>query len=199
MPSTDDIYRQLTGVWQMMTGKPDGIRLLDLSADGFWNSFFAIVVAVPALIVGWVTIANDLGQYPDMFGSKLSILLRLAAVDLAAWIVPLAAFVFAAPLLGIGDRIVHFIVSSNWGTALLVWVTLPPALLRLFMHDGGDFVTLLSLALFGLSLVLTWRLTNAALNTGAAVATAVFLAMTFASLVVPLMLLMLLGLSQPGS
>ena len=32
-----------------------------------------------------------------------------------------------------------------------------------------------------------------------AVATAVFLAMTFASLVVPLMLLMLLGLSQPGS
>ena len=52
MPSTDDIYRQLTGVWQMMTGKPDGIRLLDLSADGFWNSFFAIVVAVPALIVG---------------------------------------------------------------------------------------------------------------------------------------------------
>lgn len=181
----------------MMTGKPDGIRLLDLSADGFWNSFFAIVVAVPALIVGWVTIANDLGQYPDLFGSKLSILLRLAAVDLAAWIVPLAAFIFAAPLLGIGDRIVHYIVSSNWGTALLVWVTLPPALLRLFVQDGSDLVSLLSLALFGLSLVLTWRLTNAAINKGPTVATAIFLAMTFASLVVPLMLLMLFGLSKP--
>lgn len=197
MPSADDIYRQLTGVWRMMTGKPDGIRLLDLSADGFWNSFFAIVVAVPALIVGWVTIANDLGQYPDLFGSKLSILLRLAAVDLAAWIVPLAAFIFAAPLLGIGDRIVHYIVSSNWGTALLVWVTLPPALLRLFVQDGSDLVSLLSLALFGLSLVLTWRLTNAAINKGPTVATAIFLAMTFASLVVPLMLLMLFGLSKP--
>ena len=199
MPSIEQIQQYLTGAWRMMMGKADGLRLLDLSVDGFWNSFFAIVIAVPALVVGWVGVANELSQLSGIFGSKLSILLRLAAVDLAAWIVPLAAFVFAAPLLGIGDRIVHFIVSSNWGTALLVWVTLPPALLRLFMHDGGDFVTLLSLALFGLSLVLTWRLTNAALNKGAAVATAVFLAMTFASLVVPLMLLMLLGLSQPGS
>ena len=197
MPSADDIHHQLTGVWRMMTGKPDGIRLLDLSADGFWNSFFAIVIAVRALIVGWVTIANDLGQYPDLFGSKLSILLRLAAVDLAAWIVPLAAFVFAAPLLGLGDRIVHYIVSSNWGTALLVWVTLPPALLRLVVQDAKDLIALLALGLFGVSMVLTWRLTNAAINKGPAVATAVFLAMTFASLVVPLMLLMLLGLSQP--
>ena len=39
----------------MMLGKPDGLRLLDLSADGFWNSFFAIVGALPALIAGWVT------------------------------------------------------------------------------------------------------------------------------------------------
>ena len=35
----------LTGAWRLMLGKADGLRLLDLSADGFWNSFFAIVVA----------------------------------------------------------------------------------------------------------------------------------------------------------
>ena len=57
----DEIQRYLTGAWRMMMGKADGLRLLDLSADGFWNSFFAIVVALPALIVGWVGVANEIG------------------------------------------------------------------------------------------------------------------------------------------
>ena len=40
----------------------DGLRLLDLSVDGFWNSFFAIVIALPPLAVSWVGAANDLSQ-----------------------------------------------------------------------------------------------------------------------------------------
>ena len=58
MLSANDIQSSLTGAWHLMLGKVDGLRLLDLSADGFWNSFFAIVVAVPAMIVGWVGTAN---------------------------------------------------------------------------------------------------------------------------------------------
>ena len=63
-----------------MLGKADGLRLLDLSADGFWNSFFAIVVAAPALIVGWVGIANEIGD-PDAFAGRFGMLMRLATVD----------------------------------------------------------------------------------------------------------------------
>ncbi|MER9338061.1 hypothetical protein NKJ06_29550, partial [Mesorhizobium sp. M0293] len=54
MLSADETQASLTGAWRLMLGKTDGLRLLDLSADGFWNSFFAIVVAAPALLVGWV-------------------------------------------------------------------------------------------------------------------------------------------------
>ena len=60
MPRVEEIQQYLTGAWRMMMGKPDGIRLLDISADGFWNSFFAIAIALPALIAGWVTLANTL-------------------------------------------------------------------------------------------------------------------------------------------
>ena len=49
MPSGDDIQAYLAGAWRLMMGKPDGVRALDVSADGFWNSFFAILVAFPAL------------------------------------------------------------------------------------------------------------------------------------------------------
>ena len=45
MLSADETQSALLGAWRLMLGKADGFRLLDLSADGFWNSFFAIVVA----------------------------------------------------------------------------------------------------------------------------------------------------------
>src|SRR5690554_1689658 len=102
MPPIERIQQYLTGAWRMMMGKPDGLRLLDLSADGFWNSFFAIVVALPALMVGWTGIASELGASPDLYGGRFSILLRLAVVDLGAWVLPLAGLALVAPQAGIG-------------------------------------------------------------------------------------------------
>ena len=77
------------------------MRLLDISADGFWNSFFAIVVALPALIAGWVGIANDARRSGYVsFGDRLSIMLRLATVDIGAWVLPLVALALVAPAVG---------------------------------------------------------------------------------------------------
>ncbi|TIP97676.1 MAG: transporter, partial [Mesorhizobium sp.] len=88
MLSSDETYASLTGAWRLMLGKADGLRQLDLSADGFWNSFFAIVVAAPALIVGWVGLANEIGD-PSAFAGRFSMLIRLATVDIGAWVLPL--------------------------------------------------------------------------------------------------------------
>src|SRR5262245_64178864 len=108
MPAAEDIQRYLTGAWRLMMGKPDGLRLLDISADGFWNSFFAIVIALPALAASWIAVANDFGQAADIAPSRLSILLRLALVDLGAWVLPLGALALAARKAGIADRLVHY-------------------------------------------------------------------------------------------
>jgi len=195
MPSAENIQLYLTGAWRMMMGKPDGLRLLDLSADGFWNSFFAIVVALPALVVGWVGTANELSQFADVFGSKLSIVARLAVIDLGTWVLPLIALAAVASRAGIGDRFVHFVVASNWASALIVWIMLPPALLGLFLPGASEVMTLLSLALFVLTMVLSWRVTNIAIGKGPAVGAAVFAGMFLASLVVLFVLQGALGLS----
>jgi hypothetical protein len=197
MPSAAEIQRYLTGAWRLMTGKTDGLSMLDISADGFWNSFFAIVVAAPALFVGWIGMANEIAAEP-LAGSRLSILLRLAAIDISAWILPLAVLAVAAPLAGIGARFVHYVVASNWGSALIIWLMLPAALLRLVWPSTTDFASLLSLGLFGLSMVLTWRLTNVVIARGPAVGTAVFAGMFIASLVVLFLLQAALGVQLPG-
>jgi hypothetical protein len=194
MPPAQHIQQYLTGAWRLMMGKPDGLRLLDISADGFWNSFFAIVIALPALAASWIAVANDMGQAADIAEGRLSVVLRLAIVDLGAWVLPLGALALAVRPAGIADRLVHYVVATNWGTALIVWLMLPVALVRLFAPSEGDLASALSAILILATLVLSWRLTNAAIGKGAIMGTAVFAAMFFASLVVLFALQSLLGL-----
>ncbi|RWM98156.1 MAG: transporter [Mesorhizobium sp.] len=196
MLSTDETFASLAGAWRLMLGRADGLRMLDLSADGFWNSFFAIVVAAPALIVGWVGIANEIGD-PNAFAGRLGMLLRLATVDIGSWVLPLVALALVAPRAGIGGRFVHYVVASNWASAIIAWLMLPSALLRLFLPSTDEVSGLVSLLLFALSMVLTWRMTNATIGKGAAAGTAVFVGMFVASLLVLFGLQALLGTDIP--
>jgi hypothetical protein len=197
MLSADEIQTSLTGAWHLMMGKSDGVRLLDLSADGFWNSFFALVVAAPALVVGWVGIANEIGD-PYAFSGRLGVLIRVALVDVGTWTLPLVALAFVSRYAGIATRFVPYVVASNWASALIAWMLLPSALVRLFLPSTDQFVALLTLFFFLLSMVLTWRMTNAVIAKGAAVGSAVFTGMLIASLVVLFALQSLLGIELPA-
>lgn len=195
MPSAEEIQQYLTGVWRMMLGRQDGLKMLDLSVDGFWNSFFAMLVAAPPLIVGWVGFANQFSAYSDGFGDRVSVLLRVAFVDFSVWVLPLVALAIVAPRVGIGDRFVHLVVAGNWASALTAWIMLPPSLIDLFLPMAGEASNLLALVLFLVTLVLTWRLTNVALGKGPAAATAVFAGMFVLSVFLLIVLQAAFGLS----
>ncbi|MEX0957080.1 MAG: transporter [Rhizobiaceae bacterium] len=196
MPSADEIQSYLWGVWRLMNGRSDGMRPLDLSADGFWNSFFAMVLALPALGVGWVAFANELGG-GEALGFRLSILVRLAIIDLAAWVVPIMLFAVVAGPVGLGNRFVPYVVANNWASPIFIWFLLPPSLMELFWPASGDLAAVLSLGFILVTLVFAWRLTNTVIGMGAAIATAVFVGMFIASVVLLLMLQSLFGL-VPG-
>jgi hypothetical protein len=195
MPSAEEIQQYLHGAWRMMLGKADGLRALDISADGFWNSFFAIVVALPALIVNWVTIADSYGDVAANFGDRFAIFIRLAAMDLAAWLLPLAAFAALARQFKLADRYVHYVVASNWTTAIVAWLMLPPAILLLFLPDATDMAWFLSVVIFIASQIFVWRMTNVAIGKGPATSSAVYGGMFAASVATLLLLQWLLGLT----
>ncbi|MGF7008701.1 transporter [Aminobacter sp. BE322] len=197
MLPTEDIQRYLSGAWRLMLGKADGLRLLDLSADGFWNSFFAILVAAPALIVGWVGVSDEIAVQSAAFAGRFGVIVRLALIDLGAWILPIVAFALVARRAGVGDRFVHYVVASNWTSAIIAWLMLPAALLRMLLPSAEGLTTPLSLLLFGLSMVFSWRMTNAAIGKGAAVGSAVFAGMFVVSLLVLLTLQAALGIAAP--
>lgn len=197
MPSFAEIQRYFAGVWRMMMGRSEGLRLLDLSADGFWNSFFAILVAFPPMVVGWVAISNELAGI-EIFTSRFSLFTRLMLTDLATWVLPYAILALAARPAGIADRFVHYVVANNWASALFAWVTLPAMLMRLLFPEAADLANLVTFLIFLATMVLSWRLTNVAIGKGPAVATAVFGAMFAASLAILFTFEGLLGLSRAG-
>lgn len=190
-----DVSNGLAGAWRLMTGRADGLRVLDLSADGFWNSFFAIFVALPALALGWLSIANDLTDLGLVPFGRISTIGRLAMVDFSAWVLPVVVLALVARQAGLADRFVQYVVASNWGSAIVVWMMLPQALVRLLLPGQEDFAAILSLGLFAVTMVLTWRLTVTVLAKGPAVGSAVFAGMFAASVTALFVLQWLLGLA----
>ncbi|GGA71314.1 hypothetical protein GCM10011385_26440 [Nitratireductor aestuarii] len=193
-----DIQLYFYGVWRLMTGRQDGLRLLDISVDGFWNSFFAILVALPALLISWLTVANEAEALMLLPGSRFDFLARLVVSNVGAWVLPLVALGVVAPYVRIADRYVHYVVATNWATALVAWMMLPPTLLQIFFPHLEEISVLLSLILFFVTLFLSWRVTVAAIGRGPAVGTGVFFAMVVASVTVLLFLQSLLGVQIEG-
>jgi hypothetical protein len=196
MPSSENIQLYLIGAWRMMMGKADGLRLLDLTADGFWNSFFAIAVALPPLMVGWVGVANEFSMISADFGSRFSIAIRFAVIDLAVWLLPVVALAAVASRVGLAGRFVHLVVASNWASALFIWLTVPVPLAGLIWSFGPETRVSLSLVLLALNLVVTWRVTHVAVAKGAAITSAIVACMFVMSLVVQALLMAALGLGQ---
>lgn len=194
MMSWDDIQRYMLGAWDLMWGRKQGLGRLDLTVDGFWNSFFAMIVAAPPLLLTWVAVANRLAERPGYEGSRPLAATGFAVIDALAWVLPLVLLALASRRLGIADRFVAYVVSTNWASAVLVWLGTPVALAMLLM-PGSDITTTLQLLFFVFNGVLMWRLTNAVIDRGPGMATGVFVAMMFVSIVLVTMLQNLFGLS----
>ena len=184
MPPSAEIQRYLAGAWQMMRGRPEGLELLDISADGFWNSFYAIVIAGPPLLLGWALLSRDLATANEFGPATVSLAGRLAIMDLATWLLPIAGLVAIARPAGISSRLVHYIVASNWGTAITAWIILPSTIIRMVSPEAREISYFFSLLLFALVMWLGWRLTNVALARGPLPATVLYFGMLAASFAV---------------
>lgn len=54
MINLDYAFHHLESVIGVIAGRPGALERMDISSDGFWRSFSAIIVALPALFFGWV-------------------------------------------------------------------------------------------------------------------------------------------------
>lgn len=163
MISLNEIGNRFRAVWEIALGDNSKLCLLDISSAGFKASFQAILVALIPSFLGWVLITQNIAAMPDDF-NRTNILLKAAFIDLCRWVVPLMLIIAASGLFGIRDRIIPFVIAYNWGKAFLEWLGVPLIVLKLIFPRAYVFHWLFDNCLLVISVYITYRLFQAALD-----------------------------------
>ncbi|QKV19422.1 hypothetical protein [Oricola thermophila] len=159
------------GVARIVRGDPDALSDMDISADGFWRSFQAIPAAMPALIFAWTTEARQI-RAAGAADSVLSMVARMAFLEILFWILPVIALAFVLRALGMSRRFPHLIIARNWLTVLTSYIFVLVPLGEFVFRTGAesDAMLLVTIVTMLLALWFSVRVTRVALSVTPAVA-----------------------------
>lgn len=120
-----DLSAAIYGAWRLAWVDPRGLAYFDASERGYWQSFWAAVIAAPAysLIVAINLSGPDYANAPPIGD------LRLLLIELIAYVISWTAFPLAmvtvAKMLGREAQYMRYIVAANWGGLLEMAAFLP--------------------------------------------------------------------------
>lgn len=148
------LANNLSGAWAIMRGRAEGLSRLDLSLDGFWRSFGAILLVAPFTVLALLSQAQLAATADVTAEARATGVLGVEAVGvLVDWVAFPIVFALLARPLGLGDRYLAFIVARNWSAVLIsamaAFVYAP--------HLLGLFPSQLAPALFLMVLVVALR------------------------------------------
>lgn len=116
MPTWPEIVRSVQAAWLLARGDTAAMARFDLSVEGFWKSFAAMLVVAPAYVLVLLDQFRFTGWPEDGWGT--------ARAELVAFVVGWLAFPLAAipltRLLGLSGRYVPLIVANNWSAVIQV-------------------------------------------------------------------------------
>ena len=142
----------LSGAWDVMNGRAEGLNKLDLTIDGFWRSFGAIALILP---VALIALASERAVPLAAGGEAVAlsggyVLLRLIAV-IVDWLAFPAILALLARPMGIATRYVPYIVARNWAAVLVAAMFAVPHLFHALGVLPTGMLSFLLLILFGIA------------------------------------------------
>lgn len=178
MPSWAEVISSLNGVLLLARRDTDGYRYFNLTAEGFWRSFAAVLFVAPIYFIlaeaavqiapteeGAEPVARDVGTF--YFGKALTLTLD--------WIAFPVAMVFVTRILDLTRNYATFIIAFNWSSVLVFAVVNLPVILY-----AAGLLDAAATGFFGLVLLIPvlmfrWFVARTALDTTGLIASAVVL------------------------
>jgi hypothetical protein len=174
MPGRDEILRSLTGAWHLFLDRPDALRYFDISIDGFWRSFGAILLVLPSYVMIALSeraqILTD--SIPDGFDGGAFFINKLVSICVD-WVAFPIVFAFIAGPLGLGRTYSTFIIARNWGAALAAVPYAAVALLYLAGILSAELTNFLWLAIMIVIIRYSYLIARRALGAEIGVAVAI--------------------------
>ena len=196
MLERDEIARSLTGAWELFLDRPDAMRRFDISMTGFWRSFRAIVLVLPAYLVTSLAepAINAADPLPvDEISGAAYLLDSLLALGLDWIALPIVLALAAGPL-GISHRYGAFVIARNWASVI---ATAPFAVISLLVLGdliGAEIANFLMLAMLLIVLRYNYLIARRALDASIGFAVGIVVLDAAISLTVALSLEALIGI-----
>lgn len=187
------IAQNLYGAWLIMTGRREGLNFLDVSTDGFWRSFVAPIIGVPAILASCFSSAKWSSLVSEL--SSTQYVVRAFLVEVIAWVLPILALALVAKRLGLAHRFSSYVVAANWSNLIVYYLVLPLDFLGVFLAQDNGVILGLSALYVVAAIIFLFLVTHISLGTDYPVSIAVFLGTVVFTLFVIFNLQGLLGLS----
>lgn len=168
MLDRDETVRSLTGAWELFLDRPGAMRHFDVSVDGFWRSFAAVVLVVPSYafaVLAERTMVAALDPAAPVQGAAAFVVQNAVGLGLDWVALPVILALLARPL-GIARRYPAFIVARNWGAVIAAVPFGAVGLLIVLGLVGGEVANLLMFAALILVLRYTYLIARRALDVG---------------------------------
>ena len=181
IPSLEEIVSSIRGLFRLAAGDPDGLNDLNLTAEGFWRSFFAGVMIFPLLLGAQAGLIRA-SRAASGNGAEVPGLAQYFVIFLLSWFGFVLIMIPVARLLAVADRYAVFIIAWNWRQIVDALLILPPVLLAgLGLMPFGFAQNVAGIASLAV-LALGWWIAHVALGVskGAAVAVIILEVVCFA-------------------
>ena len=188
----DYAARQISAVLRMAISRPGEETWrndLDRSIDGFFKSFWAIALAAPFAILGFVALHRAARIIPDidsnpLFEAPMGVMVGVNFIAyLADWAISIGAILLIARVIDATKTVTDTIVSYNWAQVFAIGIqTVPIAIMGL---TGQQVIAgFLALPIFACVLILFWSIFRRAMGAGAGISVALVVLLTLINIIV---------------
>ena len=171
IPTLKEVIDGLNGAWLLAMRDPDALRCFNTSAEGFWKSFWVILLGLPV----WLWLMLNMPAYLDEMASLTSqhylqptmarFLLAQGIAYLLGWILFPVIMHYVARLIDASANYVPFVVARNWALLLSLFIlSVPPSSLYNLGIIGAEVRFSLELLATALGLIYLWQVTVVSLK-----------------------------------
>jgi hypothetical protein len=164
--TAEEVNRSFRGTLDLLHSRVEGLNSFDMSERGFWRSFAAIWLTLPAYIVSLAFERLRLGLLqPDRsLLDNVWIDLVVALGHVASFVALPLAMIWIARRFNLTKAYVPFVIVTNWITVIGLLVLSVPAMLLLLGWATPPLASVFSLAFAVIIVRIQWFATKATLG-----------------------------------
>jgi len=164
--TADEVNRSFRGTLDLLNSRAEGLKSFDMSEHGFWRSFTALWLTLPAYVVSLAFERLRLGLLqPDRsLLDNLWVDVVVAFGHVAGFVALPLAMIWIARWLRLEKAYVPFVIVTNWISVIGMLVLSVPAILMLLGWAPPGLASLFSLAFAIIIVRMQWFATKATLG-----------------------------------